>query len=68
MVVHNEVNAPTDSVVREVGKGQSFRNNPLASERAITVNLQRREHTLYLSFTPLEGLTNRVSHEIQIRC
>lgn len=39
LVVHNEVDTSTDSVVREFRKGQSFRHNSLTSKRAITVDL-----------------------------
>ena len=39
LVVHYEVDAPTDSVVRQVGEGQGFCNDPLTRDRAVTVDL-----------------------------
>lgn len=39
LVVHDEVDAPTHSVVRKVWEGQGFWNDPLTSERAIAMDL-----------------------------
>lgn len=41
LVVDNQVDAATHSVVGEVGQGQSFRYNPLASEGAVTMDLRK---------------------------
>lgn len=43
LVVDNQVDAATHSVVGEVGQGQSFRDNPLASEGAVTMDLRKGE-------------------------
>lgn len=43
LVVDNQVDAATHSVVGEVWQGQSFRYNPLASEGAVTMDLRTGE-------------------------